>query len=217
MMDDRKESKAEQRKYTPLPTRIGFSTARKWNPLSPLIRAFTRSQVSHTFLIYYDEAFEQDMVMEAHSTGFRLVTYRKFRYGNRIVEVWQPETDIDRGLREAVDWLGLPFDAAGLVGMAKVILERVYLHVKHPRNWVRGSKKLFCSESVVRALKAAGYAPARELNPDTTSPQDVLDMLRADQKNVLREKDDKPVGDIAPVLKPPVQKLRALPALRALK
>src|SRR5512135_225506 len=103
---------------------IGFSTPRRWNPLSWLIRLLTRSRASHAWLLVDDPVFALRLVLEAHSTGFRLVTLARFARDNRVVALVQPAHPIDQGLPEAGTWLGEKFDTVGLVGMTWVVVRR---------------------------------------------------------------------------------------------
>jgi hypothetical protein len=156
---------------------VGFSTPRRWNPLSWLIRVLTRSRVSHAWLLVDDPAFQLRLVLEAHSNGFRLVTLARFALDNRVVALVQPAHPLDRGLPEAGTWLGEEFDTIGLVGMAWVVLRRLF-HLSPGKNPFRSARALFCSESVVRTLKAAGYPGAEGLGDEDETPEDVLDFLQ---------------------------------------
>ncbi len=156
---------------------VGFSTPRRWNPLSWLIRFGTRSPASHAWLLVEDPLFRMRMVLEAHSTGFRLVTLARFARTNRIVALVVPRHPLDAGLPDAGTWLGEEFDAIGLLGMAWVVFRRL-VHLAPRRNPFRSARALFCSESVVRTLKAAGYPGADELGDEDETPGDVLEFLR---------------------------------------
>lgn len=155
---------------------VGFSTPRRWNPLSWLIRLGTRSPASHAWLLVEDPIFQLRLVLEAHSTGFRLVTLARFARENRIVALVRPAHPIDAGLPGAGTWLGEKFDAVGLLGMAWVVLRRLF-HLTGGRNPFRSVRALFCSESVVRTLKAARYPGAEELGNEEETPADVLEFL----------------------------------------
>ncbi len=160
------------------PTRVGFSTTSAL--LSRLIRRGTGSRVSHAFLVYRDVDFDREMVMEAAGPGFRIVPLDKFRRHNRVVAIFTPRHPIDEGLKAAVDWLGESYDAAGLVGMALVLLGRwLEVRLKKPRNIFGRSKALFCSEAVARACRASRY-PGFDLDPETTTPHDLFAFFSAE-------------------------------------
>ena len=163
---------------------VGFSTPRRWNPLSWLIRYGTRSPASHAWLLVEDPLFKLRLVLEAHSTGFRLVTLARFARENRIVALVVPAHRIDAGLPEAGAWLGWRFDAIGLLGMAWVVFRR-FFHLSPGRNPFRSPRALFCSESVVRTLKAARYPGAEGLGDEDETPGDVLEFLRRSGGEVI--------------------------------
>jgi hypothetical protein len=159
------------------PTRVGFSTTNTL--LSRIIRRFTGSRVSHAFLVYQDVDFDREMIMEAAGAGFRIVPLDRFRRHNRVVAIFTPRHPIDEGLRAAVDWLGESYDAGGLVGMALLLAGR-WLKVRlRRRNFLARSRALFCSEAVARACRASRY-PGFDLDPETTTPQDLFAFFEAE-------------------------------------
>ncbi len=162
------------------PTRIGFSTTDAL--LSRLIRRFTRSKVSHAFLVYFDVDFDREMVMEAVGAGFRIVPLDKFAKHNRVVEIVTPRHSIDEGLKTAVDWLGQGYDTKGLVGMAFLLAMRALRRrTRRVRNLFASRASLFCSEAVARACLASRY-PGFTQDPETTSPQDLYAFFEAESR-----------------------------------
>lgn len=158
---------------------VGFSTPRRWNPLSALIRAITRSRASHAWLLVEDPVFDLRLVLEAHSTGFRLVSFTRFVKANRVVAIVRPGWPIDRGLPVAGEWLGESFDLLGLFGIFLTLVAR-WFRQRPWKNPFPTPSALFCSEAVVRALKAAGYPGSERLGDETTSPAELLEWFRAD-------------------------------------
>lgn len=162
----------------PAPTRVfvAFSTPKRWNLLSWAIRRASFSKASHAFLLVDDPIFRLRLVMEAHSSGFRLVTLARFARANRIVSVIVPAHPLDAGLPRAGSWLGEAFDTLGIVGMALVLLRRL-LELSPVRSPLHSPTALFCSEAVVRTLKAAGYPGAEALGNEDSTPEDVRQFL----------------------------------------
>lgn len=158
---------------------VGFSTPRTWNPLSALIRAMTRSRTSHAFLLVEDPAFRMRLVLEAHSTGFRLVSFTRFVKDNRVVALAEPPHPVDPGLPSAGEWLGESFDVLGLFGIFLALLRR-WVRQGPLRNPFPTPSALFCSEAVIRTLQAAGYPGAADLDPEGTTPAELLGFFRAD-------------------------------------
>lgn len=156
-------------------TQIGFSTPKFFNPVSWLVRKFTKSRASHAFFVYHDVDFDMPMVMEAHELGFRLTPFEHFSKHNKIVKLVTPKNPIDVGLRIiASRYLGSMYDYAGLIGMAIVLLGR-WLHRKW-RNPFRGSRYVFCSESVIMAMKTSPGYERVDLDNDS-SPEDLLEFF----------------------------------------
>jgi hypothetical protein len=167
---------------------IGFSTPRLWNPLSALIRAMTSSRVSHTFLLVEDPLFQLRLVLEAHSAGFRLVSFTRFVRENKVVALVEPSHPVERGLPAAGAWLGEKFDVLGLVGIFLTLVVR-YFRQRPWRNPFPTPSALFCSEAVVKTLKRAGYPGSEALEDETTTPAELLAFLEADPGCVVHRRD----------------------------
>lgn len=153
--------------------RIGFSTSQSW--LSALIRFLTRSRVSHAFILYWDRDFMNHMILEATHDGFRLVTVERFLAHNTVVELIDVGRTLNQGLSHVSAWVGSRYDAMGLVGMVWVVLGRWLRRRWH--NPLGSSRSMFCSEAIVRALRADGFPGADSLDPEATSPADLLAFL----------------------------------------
>jgi hypothetical protein len=168
---------------------VGFSTPRRWNPLSTLIRAMTRSRTSHAWLLVEDPVFELRLVLEAHSSGFRLVSFTRFVKDNVVVALVEPSHPVEPGLPAAGTWLGESFDVLGLFGIFLTLVAR-WFKQRPWRNPFPSAGSLFCSESVVRTLRAAGYPGAERLAPEETTPGELLEFFEADPDCVVHARDD---------------------------
>jgi len=152
-----------------------FSTNPK-NILSRIIRRFTKSKCSHVALLT-DEFLGIQCVMEATLVGVALTPLQTFlARGNVIVDVVEPEVDLREGLRATAQLLAAAYDFSGLLGMLFVYLGRA-LHKRWRNPW-RTSTSMFCSELVTRAMQAASYPGADQLDPHSTSPEDLLEWLK---------------------------------------
>jgi hypothetical protein len=167
---------------------IGFSTPRRWNPLSALIRAMTGSRTSHAWLLVEDPVFELRLVLEAHSSGFRLVSFTRFVKDNVVVALVEPAHPLEPGLPAAGQWLGESFDVLGLFGIFLTLVAR-WFRQRPWRNPFPSAQSLFCSESVVRTLQAAGYPGAAALPPEETTPGELLAFFEADPACVVHGRD----------------------------
>jgi hypothetical protein len=167
---------------------VGFSTPRRWNPLSALIRAMTHSRTSHAWLLVEDPAFELRLVLEAHSSGFRLVSFTRFVKDNVVVALVEPSHPVDPGLPSAGEWLGESFDVLGLFGIFLTLVGR-WFRQRPWRNPFPTPSALFCSEAVIRTLRAAGYPGSDALDPEGTTPAELLGFFRSDPACVVHERD----------------------------
>jgi hypothetical protein len=164
-------------------TLIGFSTPRSFNPVSWLVRRFTRSECSHCFFLYWDDDFECDMVLEAHELGFRLITWQRFIRKNRIIALVEPAWPLDTGFLKLGQWVGSAYDFGGLFGQAVVQLGRWFQ--RKWRNPFRSSRSMFCSESIARCMQWASHPDARSFSPEETAPQDLLVFYRQPGRGTL--------------------------------
>lgn len=164
-------------------TLIGFSTPRSFNPVSWLVRNFTKSEASHSFFLYWDDDFECDMVIEAHELGFRLITWKRFVKKNRIVALVEPAHSLDKGFARLGEWVGSAYDFGGLIGQSVVQFGR-FLQRKW-RNPFRSSRSMFCSESIARCMQWAGHPDAQKFPPKETAPQDLLRFYREPGRAVI--------------------------------
>lgn len=157
-------------------TLLGFSTPRRFNPVSWLVRRVTGSECSHSFFLYWDDDFQCDMVLEAHEFGFRLITWKRFVANNRIVALVEPTHPLEVGFVKLGVWVGSDYDFTGLIGQALVQFGR-FLKRKW-RNPSQSSRSMFCSESIVRCMQWAEHPEAKTFSPKETTPQDLLTFYR---------------------------------------
>jgi hypothetical protein len=157
--------------------RIGFSYAKGLSGLlSRTIMMFTKAPCSHAWLVYWDQDFQRDMVMEAH-TEWRLIPFADFAKQNHIVAVYEPKQSIDVGLRLGGRLLGSRYDVEGLLGNLVVIVGE-WLKRKW-RNPIRSRRMVFCSEGVARIMQAADY-PGTPKDPNSVRPEHLLALLASD-------------------------------------
>lgn len=153
--------------------RVGFSTSKGLIPRA--VRFFTRSKISHTFLIIEDSFFGLDMVLEASLKGLHLTTLAQFERENTILDIISLKCDISSGLKHFLRFLGRSYDYLGIFGILLVILGRlVRLRLSNPFN----TKALFCSELIVKVLQHSKYPGSESLNAATVSPHDLHTFLK---------------------------------------
>jgi len=157
--------------------RIGVSTPKRWNPLSPILRRIMRTRYSHIWVLLDDALFDMDMVLGTEKQGFQLIPYARFLAQNNVIMIYDPDPSyrLDVGLRAVAPLIGEPYDKVGLLGMAWVMLCR-WLKRK-ARNPLASSKALFCSESVALVLVKSAVPEAAMLVPERATPEDVVAVL----------------------------------------
>ncbi len=154
---------------------IGFSRSRHIG--SKIIRFFTRSLVSHTFLIVHNSFIGMDMILEAVPGGFHLVTLEAFDKKYEIVYT-VPIVDVDDAeIRKATKWLGRNYDYLGVLGTLVVLAGRLF-----NRKWRNpiNTKAVFCSEALALLLQVSDYPNAEKLDPSATTPIDLYNFLKKD-------------------------------------
>ena len=166
-------------------TRIGFSYGNGLPGLfSKLIMFFTHAPCSHVWLLYWDHDFDAEMVMEAHTT-WRLVPFDDFKKKNFIVKIFVPKTSIDAGLKLGGRLLGSRYDVEGLVGNLIVIVGEWFNRKWH--NPFRSARMVFCSEGVLRVMRAAAYAGVGSFNVNEVRPEHILNVLETDGSKEWRQ------------------------------
>jgi len=156
---------------------IGFSTTNRF--LSKVIRWITRSKVSHTWLLYYDDDFDCDMVMEATIEGFRLIPFNAFKEKNVAIELFTPKYSLAAGFKMAGKKLGTKYDVKGLFGAVVPIIGKWFSRKWH--NPFRSKKALFCSEAMVGIMKDSNYPGWDLLEPEDINPQGLCDFFAAEK------------------------------------
>jgi hypothetical protein len=157
--------------------RIGVSTPKKWNPLSPILRRIMGTPYSHIWILLDDALFDVDMVLGTETHGFQLIPYERFLKANDVVMIYDPHPSyrLDVGLRAVAPLIGEAYDKVGLLGMAWVMLGRWFK--RKLRNPLASSKALFCSESVALVLTKSDVPEAAMLVPERATPADVVTVL----------------------------------------
>lgn len=152
---------------------VGFSTPKKWNPLSWAIRKLTKSEASHAWLLVDDPVFGVRMVMDAHLTGLRLIPFERFVEASTVIALAVPRWGIENGLAVQAKGIGSKYDLIGLAGVAYVKLMWI-LFKKKVTNPLRSPGVLFCSEAVTIVLQESLYPGAEVMDPESVAPGDLM-------------------------------------------
>lgn len=148
---------------------IGFSTSDAF--ISRAIRWFSRSEVSHSWISFDCGELGQRLIMHATVGGYKLNHWRRWKRGNTVVAQFACREDLSDGMRTMARQLDHEYDYLSVIMMIpRRWLGRLF------RNPVRDRRRLHCSEALVRLLQAHGFA--RDLDPESTTPGDLLEFCR---------------------------------------
>lgn len=160
---------------------IGFCTKRA-SFVSKVIRWFTRSRWSHTYVI---RQVEPDiLVLEASTFQVQLVPITKYESRKFSNVFFRPEgfkdADVSCGLMKAEDKIETHYGWLQLVGnIPVIIIKRLFgLKIHNPS---KGG--VVCSELVLqylRGLEPSG--PWNSMDKDTVSPEDLYEILSTHPK-----------------------------------
>jgi len=145
--------------------------------LSWVIRWITGQPASHAWIAYWDRALRRWMVVESTYRGLEVRTSTRWQRSNRRARVWAfgvvgeaRRAALADGLRWLATLLDTPYDYRGLLWFLV-------------RRWVRrpwqSPRRLKCSEAHVRLLRHIEAPGAFELDPEATTPGDLLAYYRA--------------------------------------
>ena len=161
-------------------TTIVFATTSK--PLSRLIRWATRSRVSHAVI---GTSWEDVRVVIEATTGGVKNSPRALWGENHIVVAeyaFKPSVTVD--LSEAVSKIGTAYDYVGLLGYLVVLFGRRL--GRKLRNPLASEKALVCSEFVLCLDKDGSIPEWKGLDPEATTPEDLLRICEASQVSFER-------------------------------
>jgi hypothetical protein len=152
---------------------IGFSASKSW--VSKVIRWFTRSDWSHTFIVI-GEIEGVVLISEADWRGVQVARLDKY-VGKCKVQIWEPpygvatQQMVADAVRESLRRIESRYGFLQLVGFIPVILARRFLGMKIP-NPAKGGT--ICSEHCLRHLRILHpMGPWASMNRDAASPEDI--------------------------------------------
>lgn len=160
---------------------VGFCTKRA-NFISKVIRWFTRSRWSHTYVI---RQIDPDiLVLEASTFQVQLVPITKYESKKFSNAFFRPEgfkdADISCGLMKAEDKIETHYGWLQLLGNIPVIIVKRLFGLKI-HNPSKGG--VVCSELVLQYLRGLDPSgPWTSMDKDTVSPEDLYEILSTHPK-----------------------------------
>lgn len=156
-----------------LKSTIVFSTSRDW--VSRAIRWITRSPCSHVALIYDDCTFDIRCVMQSWWSGFELRTLQQWNQGNRVVAEYKVlNHDVNDSVKKLARHLGEGYEFGHIPLLAIKSWMEKWMKLKFSIRPSRTPKKMICSEAITRFLQWSNVEAVKELDPEITSPADLL-------------------------------------------
>lgn len=143
---------------------VGFSTTRKWKPLSWAIKLVEKTPYSHTYLRFSSSNLDRDFIYQASDDSLNFMNMQTFSHKNIIIEEFViPVTAEEKRaiMQYCIDKNGVPYGMLQIVGMGIVRLTKLWFG-RSIHNPFRGDDKTqVCLELVGRALGKLG-APMTE-------------------------------------------------------
>lgn len=138
---------------------VGFSTTRKWRPLSWAIKFVEKTEYSHVYLKFRSDKLAREFIYQASDDNLNFMNMQMFLKKNIVVEEYiipvSPEEK--RAIMQyCIDTIGIPYGKVQLVGMGLVRLSRIWFNRKIANPFKDGEKTQVCLELVGRALKILG-------------------------------------------------------------
>lgn len=154
---------------------VGFSTSKAW--YSRLIRWFTKSRCSHTFLLV--KMLGELLVFQEGPLGWGAKSFTQFKEENTVVDLI-PVEGLEDGFKKTLPQLGMPYGYLPLLGMFPVMVaKRLGWHMRNP---LRGIHTPFCSARNAQIIQDSPQCPfyerAKSLDPMSTSPEDLWEFLQ---------------------------------------
>jgi hypothetical protein len=115
------------------------------------------------------------LIMQAKAWGFELRPLKRWLNKNLVVAEFKPIAHpLENALLAIAELLGTKFDfRSGIVVLVVSFFVR-WTKSRFSLKVNNSPSKLICSEAVIRLLKMADYRTVRDLDPETTSPGDLL-------------------------------------------
>lgn len=161
--------------YPDLNITIGFSTTNSWT--SKLIRWFTNSKISHSFVAI--NLFGARIIIGAESYGLDWRTKARFEQKNSIKAVYKP---IALPVQDSFAWFvreyaGAAYDwgAAGATGI-RAKLGALWKYIKGWFTSLPSKDRLMCEEVPTRLLQHAGYTTVKDIDPELTSAEVLMQL-----------------------------------------
>jgi uncharacterized protein YycO len=154
--------------------RVGFSYGN--SILSVIIKRITRSQASHSYIVFCVAG--EELVVQANQHGVCCENYKTFKQHSNIVVEFELNASNEQEqkiLSYALRQLLRPYDVLALLGFGWVLIGKA-LGTKFKQPF-KNRAAYFCSELIMSSLKHGGFVIGN-VDPELTSPEDLIQILR---------------------------------------
>lgn len=138
---------------------FGFSTPKKQTIISRLIRLIEGTPYSHTYLSYYDEQFQGNIVYHAAFMNVHITPKQIFLDKNKVIEMY-PRLVTDKQKQEILKLCGeyadTPYGHKQMIGMGFARLVYLWFGKKIKNPFADGPHTQVCSELMGRILHKLG-------------------------------------------------------------
>lgn len=129
---------------------VGFSTPKKFNLFSWLIRTVGKSPFSHAYIRYYDTYTKTWIIYQASGRLVNMITADNFNKVEKICAEFEIPVSTETR-KKTIEWaqkkLGTPYGVMNIVGIGCVIVARFFgKKIRNP--FADGEKTMVCSELV---------------------------------------------------------------------
>jgi len=154
---------------------FGFSTPKKFNLLSWVIRKCEKVEFSHVYLKVYNTYFERWMIYQASGSKVNFIGFDRFLEHHNVVkeiELEISEENYKLMYQEAIDTLGVSYGVKQLIGMGLVRLFNLFnIRISNP--FADGKATYVCSEAIATILSE--YFGFKVEDLDNISPKDIYE------------------------------------------
>jgi hypothetical protein len=154
---------------------IGFSTSKKWNPFSALIKWWWNTPYSHVY-VRWETPWGFSEILEASGRSVRMVEEEYWKLKNNVIVEYTYEVDRESFgnlMKETRIHLGKPYGWTQVVGL---IFRELFKLRRNP--YSDGMKSFVCSEIAKIAATHIAKKDTTGLDSDTISPVDIENLLK---------------------------------------
>ena len=155
---------------------IGFSTSRRWNPFSAIIKWWWDTPYSHVY-IRWSTPWGFDEVLEASGTSVHMAEASRWSTKHKVIKEYSfdiSREEFGKIMTDVRSLTGLPYGWIQAVGIALAEIARLKYNPLDT-----GSRAFVCSEVALKALKILGFNIDKAA--DLVSPKDLMDIIEEDR------------------------------------